>query len=248
MDLQEYNKVKELKYLEYCDYLQKKYRIGKCDYMTKSWNLNPKCKRTSEGLVAHHKYEDHAIMLSTKIFAMLNPFEWQKAENIIYCDYLEHLFLHILICENPSKEKNRTEDIGTGGIVNFIAPELNDLYSGWETKQQWRKNMHDKVKNDKTVYLALIKRFKNFQKIMIDLKVQIQINNKLAEIISDRTISQEKSKEIQQKLQNDSFVEKLKNDVFEKFVEQKLLKSYNEEYGLWSKKNNKEIFDEIRKL
>ena len=66
MDLQEYNKVKELKYLEYCDYLQKKYGIGKCDYMTKSWNLNPKCKRTSEGLVAHHKYEDHAIMLSTK--------------------------------------------------------------------------------------------------------------------------------------------------------------------------------------
>ena len=109
MDLQEYNKVKELKYLEYCDYLQKKYGIGKCDYMTKSWNLNPKCKRTSEGLVAHHKYEDHAIMLSTKMFAMLNPFEWQKAENIVYCDYIEHLFLHILICENPSKEKNRNE-------------------------------------------------------------------------------------------------------------------------------------------
>ena len=248
MDLQEYNKVKELKYLEYCDYLQKKYGIGKCDYMTKSWSLNPKCKRTSEGLVAHHKYEDHAIMLSTKMFAMLNPFEWQKAENIVYCDYLEHLFLHILICENPSKEKNRNEDVGTGGVVNFIAPELNDFYSGWETKQQWRKNMHDKVKNDKDVYLILIKRFKNFQKIIIDIKVQVQIDNKLAEIISDNTIPEKKAKEFQEKLQNDSFVEKLKKDAFENFVETKLLKSFNEEYGLWSKKNNKEIFDEIRKL
>ncbi len=108
--------------------------------------------------------------------------------------------------------------------------------------------MHDKVRNDKDVYLALIKRFKDFQKIIIDIKVQIQIDNKLAEIISDNTIPEEKSKEIQEKLKNDSFVKKLKKDTFENFLETKLLKSYNEEYGLWSKKNNKEIFDEIRKL
>ncbi len=97
--------------------------------------------------------------------------------------------------------------------------------------------MHDKVKNDKDVYLALIKRFKDFQKIIIDIKVQIQIDNKLAEIISDNTIPKEKSN-----------VEKLKKNTLENFVETKLLKSYNEEYELWSKKNNKEIFNEIRKL
>ena len=97
MNLVEYEKVKNLTYLEYCDYLQQKYGIGLSDYMTKSWNKNSKVTRTKDGLLAHHKYEDHAIMLSTKEFAMQNPFEWQLAKNIVYCDYLEHLFLHILI-------------------------------------------------------------------------------------------------------------------------------------------------------
>lgn len=62
MHLSEYEKVKGFTYLEYCDYLQEKYGIGLSDYMTKSWNKNPKVTRTKEGLFAHHKYEDHAIL------------------------------------------------------------------------------------------------------------------------------------------------------------------------------------------
>lgn len=81
------------------------------------------------------------------------------AKNIVYCDYLEHLFLHILICENPQAVNNR-EIVGIGGVINFLVPELNDLYSGWVATQQWRKNCHDKVINDKNVYLVLLKRFK----------------------------------------------------------------------------------------
>ena len=65
--------------------------------MTKSWNKNPKCSRTKEGLYVHHKFEDHAIRLSKKDFAINHPFEWQLAKNLIYCDFLEHLLLHILI-------------------------------------------------------------------------------------------------------------------------------------------------------
>ena len=75
MNLVEYEKVKGFTYLEYCDYLQQKYGIGLSDYMTKSWNKNPKVTRTKDGLLAHHKYEDHAILLSTKEYAMQNPFE-----------------------------------------------------------------------------------------------------------------------------------------------------------------------------
>lgn len=161
MNLAEYEKVKNLTYLEYCDYLQGKYGIGLSDYMTKSWNKNQKVVRTKEGLIAHHKFEDHAIMLSTKEFAMNNPYEWQLAKNIVYCDYLEHLFLHILICEYPSENQNEFETVGIGGVVNYIVPELNDLYSGWETRQVWRKNCHNLVINDKDVYLTLLKRFKN---------------------------------------------------------------------------------------
>lgn len=161
MKLAEYEKVKKLTYLEYCDYLQKKYGIGLSDYMTKSWNKNPKVTRTKEGLIAHHKFEDHAILLADKDHAQQNPYEWQLAKNIIYCDYLEHLFLHILICENPSENQNKFEAVGIGGVINFIVPELNDMYSGWETGQEWRKNCHNLIINDKDVYLTLLKRFKN---------------------------------------------------------------------------------------
>ena len=160
MNLAEYEKVKDFTYLTYCDYLQNKYGIGRSDYMTKSWNKNKKVTRTNEGLITHHKYEDHAIMLSTREFAMQNPFEWQLAKNLVYCDYLEHLFLHILICEYPAEEHNLFESVGVGGVLNFIVPELNDVYSGWITNQGWRKICHKRIINDKNVYLMLLKRFK----------------------------------------------------------------------------------------
>jgi hypothetical protein len=38
MDLKEYEKVSGYTYLEYCDYLQEKYGIDLCDYMTKNWS------------------------------------------------------------------------------------------------------------------------------------------------------------------------------------------------------------------
>ena len=199
MNLLEYEKVKNFTYLEYCDYLQNKYGIGLSNYMSKSWNKNPKVSRTKDGLIAHHKYEDHAIMLSTKEFAMKHPYEWQLAKNIVYCDYLEHLFLHILICEYPTFS-NFFEVVGIGGIINFLVPELNDLYSGWETEQSWRKVCHGIVINDKNVYLTLLKRFK----------------------ISCKD--------------------------YPFYTEDCLLTSYNENFGLWSCKQNVKIFKEIAAL
>ena len=160
MNKTEYEKVKNLTYLQYCDYLQKKYGIGLVPYFTKNWNKNGKVSRTKEGLVVHHKYEDHAIMLSNPRYAINNPYEWQLPENLVYCDYLEHLYLHILICEYPSKEHNKFEAVGIGGVINLIAPELNDLYSGWRTSESWRQSCHARVIDDKDVYLMLLKRFK----------------------------------------------------------------------------------------
>lgn len=184
MNKKEYNEIKKLNYLQYCDYLQKKYGIGLADYMTKSWNKNAKVTRTKEGLLAHHKFEDHAIMLSTKDYAIKNPYEWQKAENIIYCDYLEHLLLHILICESPAPDKNQNEAVGIGGVINYIVPELNDFYSGWETTQAWRRACHNKIKNDIEVYSLLLKRFKEWCEIYHPnaiIKLQTSFNAKFGE-------------------------------------------------------------------
>ena len=86
MKMSEYEKVKNLTYLEYSTYLQQKYGIGRSDYMYKSYNRNHHISRTKEGLVVHHKFEDHAIMLCNPIWASRNPFEWQLAKNMVYCD------------------------------------------------------------------------------------------------------------------------------------------------------------------
>ena len=199
MNMQEYLKVKDFTYFEYCDYLQAKYGIGLDDYMTESYNKKPKCKRTKDGLLAHHKKEDTMAMLSKKEVAILVPFEWQLKENIVYCDYLEHLLLHILICKYPSDDKIGG-GVGMGGVVNFITPELNDLYSGWVTGQEWRKTCHDKVIKDKDVYIALLKQFIEIEK-------------------------------------NDSH-----------FDISMLCKSFNENYGGWSNKQNAKLYKEICKL
>lgn len=186
MNLAEYEKVKNFSYLEYCNYLQKKYGMGLCNYLTESWEVNLKIYRTNEGLIAHHKYEDHELMsfencddMSINIEnAKRNPYEWQSANNIIYCDYLEHLFLHVLIFETPLQPRHyrdsviwdnameeilwedRFWDVGYAGVCNYIIPELNDIYSGDKSDEPWKSNCYSLIINDKQVYLRLIKRFK----------------------------------------------------------------------------------------
>ena len=162
MNIQEYEKVKNFTYLEYCDYLQQKYGMGLCNYMSENWKKNSKVTRTKDGLYVHHKYEDHAIMLSNPEYAKKNPYEWQMKENLVYCDLLEHLLLHQLICEYPADNKNKNEQVGIGGVVNLIVPELNDVYSGWVSKQPWQQNCHNAIIKDKDVYLQVLKRYKDF--------------------------------------------------------------------------------------
>lgn len=160
MNITEYENIKHLKYREYCEYLKKKYGSAKHDYFTENYMKIQKVTRTSEGLICHHICEDKAIMLCNPEYARNNPFEYQRAENLVYCDYLEHLLLHILICETPAADHNPRENVGVGGVVNFLVPELNDLYSGWKTTQKWREKCHAKVINDQNAYLEIIKRFK----------------------------------------------------------------------------------------
>ena len=141
MNIQEYEKVMNLSYLDYCDYLQQKYGIGLAPYFSKNWNVNPKCKRTKDGLIAHHKFEDHAIMLGNPEFAAKNPYEWQMPENIVYCDYLEHLLLHILIGE----QTDARQALGLGGAVTYIIPALNNYFeNGYKTYSDSYYNNLDK--------------------------------------------------------------------------------------------------------
>lgn len=162
MNLTEFKKVEKLKYFKYVEYLQKKYGIPSKNYMNANFNKNAGLSRTSEGLFVHHVMECKAIMLSNPLYAKNNPYEYQLVKNLVYCDYLEHLFLHILICEDVKFYKKRyheDEIVGIGEIVDFLIPELNDIYSGWIPKQEWKRCCINEIIKNKKLYLILVKRF-----------------------------------------------------------------------------------------
>jgi len=91
-------------------------------------------------------------LLSKKFVAINQPYEYQKAENIVYCDWLEHFLLHIMI----SEEYN---DLSSGGIRVYFIPELNDIYTGVMPKEEWQINCSNIIKDDIEVYLRLFNRY-----------------------------------------------------------------------------------------
>ena len=148
-----------MSYREYCKYLQDKYGVPQNSYYNEQYNKN-RNSRTSEGLVIHHICEDIKPNLSNKEVAKSCDFSYQLPENLCYCDYLEHLFLHILITEYPNEE---TDDVvGIGGSANYLIPELNNLFSGYIPEQPSKKyviDCFDRVKDDFITYKYLISRF-----------------------------------------------------------------------------------------
>lgn len=141
------------------DMVSGKYWCYKHNYFkdTACKTKNPFVTRTNEGLFCHHIDEDKAIMLCDDKFAVNNPFEYQKADRLVYCNLLEHLLLHVKIAENPSPDANENELPGIGGAINFICKELNDIYSGKEFADEWRKNVADKVKDNFDDYSIILR-------------------------------------------------------------------------------------------
>ncbi|MBQ7994739.1 MAG: hypothetical protein IJ247_00765 [Bacilli bacterium] len=135
-----YEMLYDCSYQELVKLLLKKYGPVKGDYF-----LNESCKsknhsimRGGEGLIVHHIDEDKAIMLANDKYAINNPFNYQKADRLVYCNLLEHFLLHIKIAAEPrNKKANANEAPGIGGAVNFICRQLNDIYSGYEFKQEF---------------------------------------------------------------------------------------------------------------
>ena len=151
-----------LTYKELVSYLLSKYGKVPGDYFsTKSCkSKNKKISRTAEGLYVHHIDEDKAIMLSTDKFAVENPFEYQKADRLVYCDILEHLMLHIKIVEEPRRaDANPLEIPGIGGAINFICKQINDCYSDYEFSQPLMIKIRDMIKDSFEDYITILKRF-----------------------------------------------------------------------------------------
>lgn len=154
-----YESMLKMSYQDIVSALLKKYGFAKHNYFkdTACKIKNPLVTRTNEGLFCHHIDEDKAIMLCNDKFAANNPFEYQKADRLVYCNLLEHLLLHVKIAENPSPDANENELPGIGGAINFICKDLNDIYSGKEFSDEWRKNVADKVKDNFDDYIIILR-------------------------------------------------------------------------------------------
>ncbi len=156
-----YKKIMKMSYKELVQFLLNKYGPAQFDYFIDENCLikNRNVTRTNEGLYCHHIDEDKAILLSNDKFARQNPFEYQKADRLVYCNFLEHFLLHILIAEEPkNKNANQNELQGIGGAVFMICTQLNDLYNGYEYKQQWMINTTSVVKSDYDSYVLMLKK------------------------------------------------------------------------------------------
>ena len=92
----------------------------------------------------------------------MHPYECQKADRLVYCNALEHLILHVKIVEEPkNKDANKMELQGIGGAVNFLCPQINDYYNGYEFKQPHLIKIYSLIENNFDDYVYILKYFLN---------------------------------------------------------------------------------------
>lgn len=138
----------KLSYSEYVSFLLQKYGTVKYDYFAneKCATVCRKNSKSNEGLCIHHICESIVPKLSSKQTALRFSFFFQRAENLVYCNDLEHLLLHIKIAELPCNEvlsldflsSRSPEASNLGGVYEYLIPRLNDIYGGYEgTKQDY---------------------------------------------------------------------------------------------------------------
>lgn len=151
-------------YEEQCSYLQNKYGLPKRNYFA-----NKECKskvkansRTAEGLVLHHNAEilGNGGNLGQPQLARLHPFEYQLRENLSYCNYIEHLLLHLKINVRSQSEFRYPFEIkyffNSLGFF-WIANDINALYKDNGSEVPWRQNCYNAIKDNYSDYVSILK-------------------------------------------------------------------------------------------
>lgn len=162
-----YNSLLQMPYNQIVETLLSKYGKAQYDYFVNEdcKTRNHRISRTKEGLFCHHIDEDKAILLSNDKYAINNPFEYQKADRLVYCNFLEHLLLHIKIAEEPKKTNaNISELPGIGGAVCFLVKQINDFYNGYIYTQEYLAIATSVIKYDYDSYITILKHLWNIIK------------------------------------------------------------------------------------
>lgn len=154
----------QMTYDQQCQYLQKKYGLPPRDFFANE-TCRSKVKansRTSEGLVLHHNAEglNNSGNLGESHLAKLNPWEYQKRENLSYCNYLEHLILHLKInargCstfEWPFEIHYFFNSLGFFWIGNAI----NSWYRNDGSNIEWMNHCYSVIRDYFEDYVTILK-------------------------------------------------------------------------------------------
>lgn len=220
-------------------FLQKKYGIPKKPYFSNDkFNSKSHQNLATIGLMIHHYYEKKWIMLCNKTYAKNLPFSYQEPKNLIICNIIEHLLLHIKIwieCKlvldhyfDKLTEKNIYFLIlpGYGGVVNFIVPEILQALIGlkfykkqvkWKNKQYAIISKYDKENLEKflvTFFGEELKKIKSHHGIYYP-KFNIKFNQYINKILTKHKSSKLFKKHID--------FWKMKNAFFKKIIQAKKL-------------------------
>lgn len=162
MESSEIRKELALSYEELTGYLIKKYGPAKVDYFCTSScrSRNNAVSRTKEGLLCHHIDEDKGGNLSKSDSAARQPFAWQKKERLVYCNYIEHLILHMKIAilrqKAPLKTPREVCEFFTTGGIYMVCSDLNDLFTNKGPSVNWQKRSYEEVEKNLSDYVLLI--------------------------------------------------------------------------------------------
>ena len=180
MNLNEYNKVKDFSYEEYCKYLKNKYGPVLARY---SQVNTEKYARKEEGLFVHHIKENVAAGLSDNGVAKENGPLYQEPENLVYCNYLEHLFLHILIGKETALDKN----LGLNGVLVHIIPALIKFYDREIRDTRINENYYKVIKDNKATFNVLFDLYNNLiENIDFTLDHNITLYNQVEECLDTK--------------------------------------------------------------
>lgn len=168
MHLDEYRKVKGLTYWQYCDYLKGKYGCLKECYGSKSNS------RSSDGLFIHHIGENEVANLSNDAVRKElkeKDQKYQSPEMLCYCDWLEHLLLHIMIGE----ETAGTTNLGLEGCFTYLLPALSDFFEYGKKTCNYNAAYYDVISGDEDVFEALLARYNE----TVKSRIVVQEHNKV---------------------------------------------------------------------
>lgn len=160
MDRVEIQKQLQMTYREQLQYLKQKYGAVPENYFldVNCTRKSKKNSRTEEGLFVHHDFEyDPANPLvndlGKKELAVQFDYMYQHAENLTYCNWLEHLMLHIKINYLRTMQLNC---VIRDGVVNHFIPDLNDMYRYRVKLLPWQQNCFKVIEDNYDDYVMIV--------------------------------------------------------------------------------------------